>query len=168
MAGGQGGVTAHVINIQVQGQNALAQLQAGANQAQAAVAGIGKDASGFAKIKDGATQAYDKISGVVQQAFDAARALSDMAKEGAKLQTLDAAFKALGGNAKSLQELRDLTGGLVSDEDLQQASNLAKLFKLPAEEIPKLSWRKVRQPRSGQPLARRLATPSQPPPVNQK
>lgn len=92
----------------------------------------------WGKIKSGAENAYGKLQMIVQGAFDAAKALADMAKEGAKLQTLDAAFKALGGSAKQMAELRDLTGGLVSDEDLQQASNLAKLFKLPAEEIPKL------------------------------
>lgn len=137
--GGGGGVTTHVINIQVQGQQALTGLQQQATQAQAAVSSIGKGSgASFESIKNGAMNAYNQIANVVQQAFDAAKALSDMAKEGAKLQTLDAAFKQLGGSAKALQELRDLTGGLVSDEDLQQASNLAKLFKLPEQEIPKL------------------------------
>jgi len=141
MAGGGtgGGTTTHTINIAVNAQP-LAQLQQAANQAGQAVAGIGQGgaAAGLGSIASGAMGAANAVASIVNQAFDAAKALSDMAKEGAKLQTLDAAFKALGGSAKQMQELRDLTGGLVSDEDLQQASNLAKLFKLPAEEIPKL------------------------------
>ena len=141
MAGGGtgGGTTTHTINIAVNAQP-LAQLQQAANQAGQAVAGIGQGgaAAGLGSIASGAMGAANAVASIVNQAFDAAKALSDMAKEGAKLQTLDAAFKALGGNAKDMQDLRNLTGGLVSDEDLQQASNLAKLFKLPAEEIPKL------------------------------
>jgi len=141
MAGGGtgGGTTTHTINIAVNAQP-LAQLQQAANQAGQAVAGIGQGgaAAGLGSIASGAMGAANAVASIVNQAFDAAKALSDMAKEGAKLQTLDAAFKALGGSAQQMSELRDLTGGLVSDEDLQQASNLAKLFKLPAEEIPKL------------------------------
>ena len=140
MAGGTGGgTTTHTINIAVNAQP-LAQLQQAANQAGQAVAGIGQGgaAAGLGSIASGAMGAANAVASIVNQAFDAAKALSDMAKEGAKLQTLDAAFKALGGSAQQMSELRDLTGGLVSDEDLQQASNLAKLFKLPAEEIPKL------------------------------
>lgn len=139
MAGGGGGVTTHSINIVVN-SGPLAQLQQAANQASQAVSAIGQSgaAQGLASVANGAMGAANAVASIVNQAFDAAKALADMAKEGAKLQTLDAAFKALGGNAKQMQELRDLTGGLVSDEDLQQASNLAKLFKLPAEEIPKL------------------------------
>lgn len=135
MAGG--GVTTHVVNISVNTQP-LQQMQQAANQAQAAIADIGKGAGGLGAIVSGAQSAYGAISNVVSQAFDAAKALADMAKEGAKLQTLEASFNALGGSATELQKLRDLTGGLVSDEDLQQASNLAKLFKLPEQEIPKL------------------------------
>ena len=139
MASSGGGVTTHSINIVVN-SGPLAQLQQAANQASQAVSAIGQSgaAQGLASVANGAMGAANAVASIVNQAFDAAKALADMAKEGAKLQTLDAAFKALGGNAKQMQELRDLTGGLVSDEDLQQASNLAKLFKLPAEEIPKL------------------------------
>ncbi len=138
MASG-GGTTTHTINIAVNAQP-LAQLQQAANQAGQAVAGIGQGGAvaGLGSVASGAMGAANAVASIVNQAFDAAKALADMAKEGAKLQTLDAAFKALGGSAKQMQELRDLTGGLVSDEDLQQASNLAKLFKLPADEIPKL------------------------------
>lgn len=140
MAGGSGGgTTTHTINIAVNA-GPLAQLQQMANQASQAVAGIGQGGAvaGLGSVASGAMGAANAVASIVNQAFDAAKALADMAKEGAKLQTLDAAFKALGGSAKQMAELRDLTGGLVSDEDLQQASNLAKLFKLPADEIPKL------------------------------
>lgn len=75
---------------------------------------------------------------LISKAKDAATALISLATEGAKLQTLKGAFESLGGSAKEMEKLRELTGGLVSDSDLMQATNLAKLFKLPEAEVPKL------------------------------
>jgi len=87
----------------------------------------------------GAGVGYAKaLMDIGQQAFAAAQQLVSFAAEGAKIQQLGVAFNALGGSAAELGKLRELTGGLVSDADLMQAGNLAKLFKLPADEIPKL------------------------------
>jgi len=87
----------------------------------------------------GAGVGYAKaLMDIGQQAFAAAQHLVSFAAEGAKIQQLGVAFNALGGSAAELGKLRELTGGLVSDADLMQAGNLAKLFKLPADEIPKL------------------------------
>lgn len=63
---------------------------------------------------------------------------STLAREGAEIQQISTAFKELGGSAEELAKMKEITGGLVSDTDLQRAANLGKLFKLPAEQIPHL------------------------------
>lgn len=93
---------------------------------------------GLSSMASGAMAAGAAIMSVAKAAADAATQLISMASEGAKLQTMEAAFKGLGSSAEDLKKLRDLTGGLVSDADLMEAFNLAKLFKIPSEEVPKL------------------------------
>lgn len=80
-------------------------------------------------------QSAADVGGRISQAFQQATGL---AREGADVQQIATAFEALGGTAEELQKLREQTGGLVSDQALQRAMNLGKLFKLPAQEIPAL------------------------------
>jgi len=133
-------------------QQAAAAADARAQQEKAAAAashaaaqslrdmeGIGGGASvslkGVAMAAAGAAAA---IAAVTKAAMDGAFALGQMAAEGEKLKTIEAAFTQLGGTADEMKKLREMTGNMVGDTDLQKAMNLAKLFKLPAEEIPKL------------------------------
>ena len=78
------------------------------------------------------------VVGLVKAAIDGASALAGLAAEGERLKVIGAAYEKLGGSADELKKLREMTGNVVGDTDLQKAMNLAKLFKLPAEEVPKL------------------------------
>lgn len=91
---------------------------------------------------DGAKQKLGELSvmlaGIGISTALATSAFTDLAREGAQLKQVATAFKELGGTASDMEDLRKITGGLVADEDLMRASNLGKLFKLPAEQIPHL------------------------------
>lgn len=117
----------------------LKALQEQAKALGSTMQGMASGASGgLSSMASGAMAAGAAIMSVAKAAADAATQLISMASEGAKLQTMEAAFKGLGSSAEDLKKLRDLTGGLVSDADLMEAFNLAKLFKIPSEEVPKL------------------------------
>lgn len=117
----------------------LKALQEEAQKAAQAMRSMASGAgSGMSTVASGAGAALSALASVAGAALDAGRALAGMAAEGAKLNTMEAAFKSLGSSGEDLKKLRELTGGLVSDADLMEAFNLAKLFKLPAEEVPKL------------------------------
>lgn len=77
-------------------------------------------------------------SGIGAELRGAATAMFGLAKEGANIQQIQDAFEFMGGTQESLQEMRDLMGDLVPDRTLMKASNLGKLFKLPAEQLPNL------------------------------
>lgn len=161
------GGAASSINQAAQGMNALASASAAANQASPKAATITSWASsaspalgsvieGFKGLQGGikAAEAFmQPLTGAVgagvaafqqlKAAVDAGTgALMQMGQEGAKIEQLDVAFRSIagGGNAAALkmQELRSLTGGIVDDFSLQKSFNMAKLFGIPKDTIPKL------------------------------
>lgn len=128
----------------VEKERAKAAKEAAAAEAAAAAATANKTSvlagvtAGLKGAAGGAAGYAKALVDIGQQAYAAAQQLVAFAAEGAKIQQLGTAFTALGGSSQELGRLKELTGGLVSDADLMKASNLAKLFNLPAEEIPKL------------------------------
>ncbi len=151
------------INQAAQGMNALASSSAAVNTAtpkpatittwaSAASPALGSVISGFQGMQSaikGAEAFMAPLSGAVsagigafqqlKAAVDGATgALLQMGQEGAKVSQMDLAFHEIGGSAKRMQELRDLTGGIVDDMALQKSFNMATLFDIPKDAVPKL------------------------------
>lgn len=101
-------------------------------------AGI-KSAEAFMQPLTGAVQAGIGAFQQLKAAIDGATsALLQMGQEGAQVSQMGVAFEAIGGSAKRMQELRDLTGGIVDDMALQKSFNMATLFDIPKDAVPKL------------------------------
>lgn len=156
--------TVPAVNNAAQSMNALASASSAANQQVAAKASnittwaasaspaIGSVVSGFQGMQgaiQGATSFMSPLTGAVQAGIGAFQqlkaavdtgtaALLQMGAEGAKVSQMDLAFNAIGGSAKRMQELRDLTGGIVDDVSLQKSFNMATLFDIPKDAVPKL------------------------------
>jgi hypothetical protein len=117
-------------------------MSAAQRDASEGVKGFGLNLGGvipsLSAMQVGAIAATGAVVGMVKASIDGAKALAGLAAEGERLKTINAAFEKLGGSAQEMQRLRDLTGNMVGDTDLQKAMNLARLFKLPAEQVPEL------------------------------
>ena len=76
---------------------------------------------------------------LASDALDLARAIGELATEGAQLNQISSAFAALGNTDATMQRLRDATKGLVDDSTLQRMQNLAQLFGINKDQVSQLA-----------------------------
>jgi hypothetical protein len=117
----------------------LALVARGAEHAAAKLNVLNKASGGLGTLAKGALAAAAAIAGIGFAAKEAGGALLSMGAEGAKLKTLDAAFRQLGGRKKDIVELRKATSNMVPDATLTRMRNTAVLSGLSAKNIDKLA-----------------------------
>ena len=117
-------------------------LSGAASGAGGSLQSAGQASGGFASslktVYGQAQSVTNQIQMVADKVQDVITGIVSLAQEGAKIQQLEVAFYKIGGSLDKLNELRDLTGGIVSDQQLVKSFNMMNLFELPQKEIPKL------------------------------
>lgn len=101
--------------------------------------GLQKSTKGFSAIAQGAATAAAALTGVGVAAVEVTKKLVDMADQGAQISQLREGFKALGGSAAEMAQLRDATAGLVPDAVLMRLRNSAVLSGINAKNLDKLA-----------------------------
>lgn len=122
---------ASTINLGSSFQNIAGSMGAAAS----AGSGLMSTLSGIGGAVQAGIGAFQQLKAAVDGATGA---LLQMGQEGAKVEQMGVAFNAIGGSAKRMQELRDLTGGIVDDMALQKSFNMATMFDIPKDAVPKL------------------------------
>jgi hypothetical protein len=125
------------VQAQAQGERRLtAFIREGERAAKAA--GSGRAASAR-RVVTGLHSVMAVAQMSAQAIMGMAQSIAGLAQEGAKLKGIEASFAAMGGTAAQMQQMRDATGGLISDADLQKASNMANLFGITGQNFDDLT-----------------------------